>query len=331
MDTQEYNLIPPPPGIFLAFKDGYQAISSHLTAILFPVALDLFLWLGPHLNVTGFVKSYFDFVKRISPGPNTTQELAVQRQMLEWATHFNLFSVVSTFPIGNSSLLSGKRPDLTPFGPPVTIPVTSLLEIFIWVLPLTLLGWIVGGLYFNIIARAVLPPVDGQSNRIGFGRAIAQSIILSLTWVVIVMMVGIPAMVVFVLLGLISMAVAQTLLLVAASFGIWLALPVYFSPHGIFVRRQNALHSILSSIQMVRYTLPTSSLFLMGVFLITLATNWLWTVPDANSWLLLIGIAGHGFVTSTLLASSFIYYRNMNEWLQAAFERLRSKTPRPSQ
>jgi hypothetical protein len=331
MDTQEYDLIPPPPGIFLAFKDGYQAISSHLVAILFPIALDLFLWLGPHLNISGFVKAYFDFARKFGPGPMTTDQLANQKQMLEVVKHYNLFSMLSTFPIGNPSLLSGKPADLTPFGSPITIPLASPLELLAWVLPLTLLGWLVGGLYLNAVARAVLPAAEGSSNRIGFGRAVVQSVTLSLIWTVILIMVGIPGMVVFALLGLINMAIAQTIFLVVVTFGVWLILPVYFSPHGIFVRKQNALHSILSGIQMVRYTLPTSSLFLMGVFLITMATNWLWTVPDSNSWLLLIGIAGHGFVTSMLLASSFIYYRNMSEWLQAAFERLRTKAPRPSQ
>jgi hypothetical protein len=38
----------------------------------------------------------------------------------------------------------------------------------------------------------------------------------------------------------------------------------------------------------------------------------------------LLGIFGHSFVTTALLAASFIYYRDMSAWLQIVLERLRS-------
>jgi hypothetical protein len=196
--------------------------------------------------------------------------------------------------------------------------------------PLTLLGWLIGAIYFNIVARAALSAPEATS-QIGFGRAISQSLVLSVTWLVIFLMIVVPIALVLLLLEAIIPLIANTLILVLATFGVWVILPVYFSPHGIFVRRQRAVESILGAIQLVRYTLPTSSLFVIGAFLISLVTNWLWMVPADDSWMLAIGIAGHGFVTSMLLASSFIYYRNMTEWLQAAFEKLRSKTPHLSQ
>jgi hypothetical protein len=37
--------------------------------------------------------------------------------------------------------------------------------------------------------------------------------------------------------------------------------------------------------------------------------------------LTLVGIAGHGFISTALLAASFIYYRDMNEWLNTVYER----------
>jgi hypothetical protein len=36
-----------------------------------------------------------------------------------------------------------------------------------------------------------------------------------------------------------------------------------------------------------------------------------------------VGILGHSFVATALLASSFVYYRDMNIWLQEAMERLK--------
>jgi len=102
--------------------------------------------------------------------------------------------------------------------------------------------------------------------------------------------------------------------------------PLFFWPHGIFLKRQNFFTSIVSSIQMARFTLPTSSMFVLTVFLLSFGLNFLWNIPPEDSWMTLLGIFGHSFVTTALLAGSFIYYRDMNIWLQGAIEKLRQNT-----
>jgi hypothetical protein len=47
--------------------------------------------------------------------------------------------------------------------------------------------------------------------------------------------------------------------------------------------------------------------------------------------MLLVGIAGHAFITTALLAASFVYYRDMNVWLQTVLERLQHKPSAPAQ
>jgi hypothetical protein len=41
----------------------------------------------------------------------------------------------------------------------------------------------------------------------------------------------------------------------------------------------------------------------------------------------LVGIAGHAFITTSLLAASFIYYRDMQVWLQTVLDRLKANIP----
>jgi hypothetical protein len=76
---------------------------------------------------------------------------------------------------------------------------------------------------------------------------------------------------------------------------------------------------------MARFTLPTSGLFVLSIFLLSTGLNYLWSVPTDDSWMLLVGIAGHAFITTALLAASFVYYRDVNVWLQTVFERLQHK------
>ena len=75
---------------------------------------------------------------------------------------------------------------------------------------------------------------------------------------------------------------------------------------------------------MMRFTLPTSSMFVLTVFLLTFGLNFLWSIPPENSWMTLVGIFGQSFVATALLAGSFVYYRDMNIWLQVMIEKMRS-------
>ena len=107
-------------------------------------------------------------------------------------------------------------------------------------------------------------------------------------------------------------------------------MPLFFTPHGIFIRKQNALRSILSSLRMIRFSLPTSGMFVLSVFILSRGLDILWSAPKSESWLALVGFAGHAFITSAMLAASFVYYRDMGDWLEKVYERLQQINKDPS-
>ncbi|MDP2976426.1 MAG: hypothetical protein Q8N45_09490, partial [Anaerolineales bacterium] len=125
---------------------------------------------------------------------------------------------------------------------------------------------------------------------------------------------------------LINPLLAEIVLLIFALLSLWLVLPVFFSPHGIFTYQQNAWQAILNSLRMTRFTLPTSGLFLFSTIIISQGLDFLWRTPQENSWLTLIGIAGHAFISTAILATSFIYYRDVNAWLQVVTDQLKRQT-----
>jgi hypothetical protein len=67
-------------------------------------------------------------------------------------------------------------------------------------------------------------------------------------------------------------------------------------------------------------------LFLLAFVIINQGLNFLWNTPSQGSWLMLVGIGGHAFVSTALLASSFVYYRDINAWLKVIFEQLQRQT-----
>jgi hypothetical protein len=239
---------------------------------------------------------------------------------------FNLLGMLRTFPIGISSLMSSVLPTQTPWGTPVVVEIGSASQLLGLIFLVTVIGWMLGALYFRWVAILATPGAS-PDDRAPTGRAVLQTILYALIWSLVFWMVGLPVALLLYVAFLINAVLGEVVLLILGFLSMWLVVPIFFSPYGIFVRKQNAFASILGSFQMTRFTMPTSSLFVLTVFLLGVGLNFLWAMPTNGSWLVLVGIFGHAFITTALLASSFVYYHNMTSWLQTALARLRAGLP----
>lgn len=333
MEVQKLETLPPPPGVIGSLRAGFDVVANRVVLILVPLILDIFLWMGPRLSVnkliTPFVNFMFDQAKKGVDASYLKEFASNQSLVMETVQRFNLFSLLSKlqlFPIGISSLSAQTLPINNPLGVQKVMSISSALVFLGLSFLFVLVGWIGGGLYYRMVSGTILGEKEAN---VGFGWAVLQSLFLSILWTIAIVLVSIPLILVIGLLGLVSPLLASGALLVFAFFSFWLIVPLFFTPHGIFVRGQNALYSILSSLRMIRFTLPTSGMFVLSVFLLSRGLNYLWSVPDNNSWLMLVGLAGHAFITTALLAASFVYYRDMNNWLQTVYERLQQASKPP--
>lgn len=57
-------------------------------------------------------------------------------------------------------------------------------------------------------------------------------------------------------------------------------------------------------------------MFILAAIIVNQGLNMLWQVPPENSWLMLISVIGHAFVTTGMLSASFIYYQDMIRWVE---------------
>ena len=320
----ESQTLPPPPGIIGSLKAGFDVIAAHIIAITFPLALDLLLWLGPHISINQLIQPVLvEFRSFASNAGISASDLKNAMDMYtQFFQQFNLLGVLRTFPIGIPSLMSGEMPLNSPLGAPAIWQVDSLGQLLGLLFLLTLCGWIFGGLYFRWVASLIVPDTS-----IATVRAISQTILYSFLWFLLAWMIGVPIGLLLYILFAINSLLGEGALLVLAFLSMWLIVPVFFSSFGIYLREQNVLMSFLSGIQLTRFALPTSSLFVLTMFLIGGGLNFLWAVPTNDSWLTLVGILGHAFIMTALLASSFVYYRDTTAWLQSVLEKLRAATP----
>ena len=338
MNMQKLNELPPPPGVMGSLRAGFDTVSSHVWLILLPLLLDVALWFGPHLSVERLANPFFRIMfaqarTTLTSSSDLERFTAYQAAFGELVERFNLLSLLGklqAFPVGISSLLAQTMPVETPFGSQSVVQISSLPGLLVLGFLLTIIGWVTGGLYFRWVSGIALGGANGQT-MVSLSWAILQTLLLSVIWAIGLLMIIIPVMFILSLLTFFSPVLASGVLLVFLIFSIWLIVPLFFTPHGIFVRRQNAFYSIFTSLKMARFTLPTSGLFVLSVFLLSTGLTYLWSVPPDDSWMLLVGIAGHAFIRTALLAASFVYYRDMNLWLQTVFEKLQQKQSIPAQ
>lgn len=338
MYTHKMEEFPPPPGVMNSLRAGFEAVSSHVSLILLPLLLDLFLWLGPRLSVYGLIRPFIQLMfDQAGRGLNTPAEVSryaeFQSLFLEMAERYNLFSLLGrlqTFPVGVSSLLAQTMPVETPLGIQPVMQLSSAPAVLGLGLLLIVAGWVLGSLYFRWVSETTLKHA-GPGAGISFSWAVTQTLILSVVWLIALIMFFIPVTLLLTVLTMVSPVLASGAFFVILLLAFWLVVPLFFTPHGIFVRRQNALYSIFTSLRMARFALPTSGLFVLSWLLLSIGLNYLWSVPAADSWMTLVGIGGHAFITTALLAASFVYYRDMNAWLQTMLERLKQKQTIPTQ
>jgi hypothetical protein len=323
METQ-HGKLPPPPGLVSSLLAGFDSVASHILVIIPPVLLDLFLWLGPHLSPKQSLQPLINSMTSLTSTPfvtlNASDINTLQQAYTSYLNHFNLFAIMRTFPVGSTSLLSFVMPSQNPWGTPNSLEAGSFFNILGWMIALVFLGWVFGTMYYYWVSDVALK-LEARS----LMRSIQQVVLLSLIWVGLLFLFGVPALLLLSIATFISPFVGQVVLFIGALVLIWLVMPVFFSSHGIFTSGLDALRAILNSLRMVRFTLPTTGLFLLVFLLINQGLNFLWNTPPQNSWWVLVGIAGHAFVSTALLAASFVYYRDINAWLKAVFEQLQKQ------
>ncbi len=289
MYPQKLEDFPPPPGVMGSLRAGFEAVASHVGLILLPAILDVLLWLGPRLSINGLIRPLFltmwDQARSSAvSAADLTRFTEMQKTFFEVLQDFNLLSLLSRlqlFPIGVSSLLAQRMPIETPYGAQRVVEVSSGPLFILLTFALVVAGWMLGGLYFRWVSSIAVGDARRETE-ISSMRAIVQTLILSAIWMIGLMIVVIPLTVILVVLVMLNPLVASGAVFVLLLLSFWLIVPLFFTPHGIFVRRQNALYSIFTSLRMARFTLPTSGLFVVCVLLLSTGLKYIWSVPPDN-------------------------------------------------
>lgn len=312
------------PKIIPSLRAGFDAVASHIWLILPPVLIDLIIWLGPHLRVQSLLQPFLKTMEEL-PLPQTTAQMqesiaAAQQIWTLIAERFNLTMALRSYPIGVPSLMSNWLPLTNPLGKPLFIEVNGLANAIGWWIILGLVGLMIGSLFFSLIAQVTAKEkISLAAGELGWNTL--QALLMVISILVAVGMLAIPALMIIGALTLVSPMLGQLALFMGGLLLIWLIVPLIFTPHGIFSLRVPFVKALGTSVQVVRFTYSGTGLFLLVLVIISQGLDLLWQVPAENSWLAAVGILGHAFVNTGILAASFIYYRDGLRFVQGIINR----------
>jgi hypothetical protein len=332
MDKIESQVLPVPPNMIAALRTGFDAVANKIVVILIPITLDILLWLGPHLQIKTILNRLIDAVTSSTIKTVETGDLlsTMTDTLHNAAAQYNLLSLIRTYPVGVPSIMSSRQPTSIPLGLPVVVDITHPLVIIGIVAGLLLMGLVVGSFYYLLIAQvSLLGRIDLKQAISNWSWTALQVISLALALLLLFIIISIPSICIISAIALFGIPIGQFAFFIYIGIILWLAFPLIFSAHGIYVNHLGALASVQRSMVMTRMTLPTTALFILSIFVISEGLDILWRVPAEKSWLTLLGVGGHAFVTSALLAASFIYYRDADLWTQGTLKMLKSQVGLP--
>jgi len=310
--------LPESPNVLKSIKNGFDAITKHLILLLFPIGLDLVLWFAPRLQIKSQIERIVTEMSEVSAllSPDFGEMVeAGQEIWLIAAERINLFVALRSFPIGIFSLLSSILPVENPLGDPIFWDVPQLSIAVIISLILFLTGLAFGGLYFSSVRQAALfDDVKWRTILREWPRISIQAFLLSLIWLILFFGILVLGSCVATGITLFSVSLGQLVIILFGIVSFWLIFPLFFSPHGIFSQGQKAWKSMIQSIRLTNMTFFKTGLFIMLAIFVNQGLNLVWQVAPESSWLMVISIIGHAFVTTGMLAASFVYYQDMIRW-----------------
>lgn len=213
--------------------------------------------------------------------------------------------------------MASRQPVEAPLGLTLVWDVHSLGSAAgLWLI-LTAIGLVAGALYFALVAQASLAgTIDWRGTLEQWPWASLQVFGLALLLGGLLLAISIPGSCLITAISLAGLPLTQFGFLLFGAIALWALFPLLFSAHGIFTYQYKMWVSVRQGVRLTRLTLPKTSLLFLSMIVISEGLDTLWRVPSEKSWMSLVGVLGHAFVSTSLLAASFIYYRDATRWIQ---------------
>lgn len=301
------------PGIWPTIRAGFDATTQHWWLILLPIALDLWLWLGPRVSMAPLLEALI-VQWQVLLG---TMEAAEPPALAELATlgeSINAMGHLSVPLLGTPSLL-GLAATAAPISKTL-IEVADLGRYFALFAALSAAGLFLGGIYFSLIVQALRDQKDwAYFVRHTLAAVIGRVFLLALALIAVVIAFYIPLSLISVVGALFNPTIGMFVILAGLTVLMWVILYLTFTLHSMIWSGRSLLQSINYSVRFIQAFLPTAFFLLLVIVIGLSIARRLWIATATDSWLTLVSIFGHAFISTALIVATFIFYRDREPYL----------------
>lgn len=291
------------PGIIDTFGEAFARLNRRPYLILFPVLIDLYLWLGVGISARPLTERVIAWARDL-PNADTTMLDALANA----GQNYDLFQLLGvSIPtlvgqIGSSISVMGDRPWIT--------------DLAWWAIPLLAVGIILAGLALGMFYLTVVGYLlrDGA---MGVGALLRESVRNSLRMIGFVLitffgslLLALPLLLFSGALMLVGINAVPLMALIAWLGAMWIFLLLFFAQYAIVVSSVGPLRAIYLSYNVVRRHLWGTA-GLIGVSL--LMTN---GVPIALQVLtkspvgVVLAMLGNAYIATGVLLAAMLFYRD---------------------
>jgi hypothetical protein len=292
-----------PPGVIATLTAGFELTTAHIWLIVLPILVDLFYWLGPRLSIARLAERNLAVLLE---EPELQEAVT---QLIDLASRVNVLTGLSVPLIGIPAMMSGAMPEKTP----LPAQVHELEGMALWLaimVALTIAGLFLAALYLGLIGLALKPVEDRPAGLVAFGINVLRSAIrlfgLSIVFLIL-FMVWLPLLPIAFLVGI--LAGGMFVIVMLAGF-VLVVTYLCLSVPGIVFNGRPLLGAVWESVRLVHGNAMQTTNLLLIVVLIGGGTNLLWQLADDGSWLTMVSIAGHAFISTALMGALFVFYRD---------------------
>ena len=306
---------------------GYSMVLKRIWLIAIPVALDVYLWLGPRLSIQPLTRFLLGLWLPPEQAPPEIQSLLeLNRELLAtMGQEANLFSFLSSNLLGMPSYLAGGLP-VGVVGSPVTWGEGESALLILALIPtLMAVGLFLGSFYLGVIAQVTRDGIVDLKHLLQrVWRYWGLIILFGILLIGGLLTLGFPFMTIVRLLEMVSPAMAYFVLLGAGGLILWMLLHLFFVPHAIVVSESGLLRAVWNSLVIVGRNFWSALTLVILTNLISAGFTIIWDKMSVNAPLTAVSIAGNAFIGTGLVAASLIFYRDRLEQWNAWMEQVRS-------
>jgi len=328
-----------PMGILACLSAGFDIVARRPAMIVWPLLLDLFLWLGPRLSLAPIFTKLGQFCKAYASTQGSATSPLVEQLLLALAqifnlrieqllqllaaiseasaARYNLFTTLSPVPLFGAPAVMVTRLTLErPMGVRPEIVVASPLVACGWLVLLIVVGLGISALYLRVIGRQVIAETESALPGPQSGLALwGQLITLVLTLLFILGALWLLGLSFSMMISLLGRGLGYFALTFSFAFLVFIVFHFIFAIPGMVQLRRSPLHALQESILLTRVDFVNVSLLVLLILVIDRGFNVVWNLPDPATWATLIGIAGHAFVSTASITALFVFYQDRLNFL----------------